>query len=605
MSLPKTGIEPLDRYAEGVASGDIPVCKWVRLAVERHYRDLERSQDPDYPYYFEPKACLHYVHFFRDHLKHYDGIFAGQPIEFEDWQYFVWGSPFGWLRKEPVRGMKFRRFREIIVIIPKKQGKSIIIGGTMLYMLDYDGWPGAQIYALAENRSHAEKLGYRDATKMVKNSEELSKRFNINRGAATIGIYCPDNDSYIQPLTSKPKSTDGFKVHMAGNDEIKDWTDFEIYDIMKDGTASNPNALIANITTAGDDRSSLGFQRQQHLKKVLEGTRKDERTFGVIFTISEEDREKFNNALAAEDPYPLVEPIIRKANPNYGVSVDAEYYRTRVMDAVNSQREKNKFLTKHLNVWINAMDHYYSVGIWLRECHAPKAVIPEEFEGRPCYLHLDLASRKDICSMYGLFRKGTTRDGKSRYATFGINFLPEAVVSENLVGRRAEYNAWAESGHFHLTPGNTTDEEAIEQELAAWAKRYRVMRVGFDEWNAWHLAEAAKRMRLKPVLIKQNTKNLSEPMKELEAWITYRRPSDDGKGIPDPRILHSGDPVLSWALGNIVAKEDANENVFPRKEHEDAKIDPGVTLINLVALEMETPLPSGGFRRRVPKVYKV
>lgn len=603
--LPKTGIEPLDRYTEGVMSRDIEVCRWVRLAVERHYRDLKRQDSEDFPYYFEPKACEHYVNFFRDHLHHFDGMHAGRPIEFEPWQYFVWGSPFGWLKKERIQGMPIRRFRERIVIIPKKQGKSIVVAGTMIYMFDYDGWRGAQVYALAKNRSHAEKLGYRDAEIMVEQSDDLQERFKVNHGAAHRGIYCDRNKSFIQPLTSKPESTDGLKIHMAANDEIKDWEDFEIYDTIKNGTAANPNSLIDNITTAGSDRSSLGYERQEYLKKVLEGSIKDEQTFGVIYTIDDEDRDIFNQALAEKDPFPLVEPIIKKANPNYGVSVGEDYYRQMVNEAKNSERKKNDFFTKHLNVWINAMDHYYSIVVWLNECEEPETVIPDAFTGKPCYLHLDLAARKDICSMYGLFPYGTTQDGKSRFATFGINFLPEAVVSENIVGRRSEYNAWAEMGHFHLTPGNTTDEDKIEEELKAWSKKYRVMKVGFDEWNAWHLADAAKSMRLNPILIKQTTKNLSEPMKELEAWITYRRPSDDGRGVPDPRIIHGGDPVLTWAMSNVVAKEDANENVFPRKEHEDSKIDPAVSLINLIALELEDPLPRSVGTKRVPKVWSV
>lgn len=636
MKLRKTGIEPLDEYCEGVMSGDIPVCKWVRLAVERHYNDLERAEnDPDFPYYFEPEACLHYVNFFRDYLQHFDGIHKGEPIIFEPWQYFVWGSPFGWLKEDRLRGMPIRRFRVIIIIIPKKQGKSIIIAGTMLYMLDFDEWPGAQIYALAKNRSHAEKLGYRDAEKMVKNSEILQDQFKVNKGAAHRGIYCEDRDSFVQPLTSKPDSTDGLKVHMAANDEVKDWTDFEIYNVMKDGTAANPNSLIANITTAGDDRSSLGYDQQEKLKKILNGVLKDEQTFGVIFTIDEgkeddpepNDREKFTEALASDEPWKLIEPIVKKANPNYGVSVGEDYYKGRVNDAKNKERDKNNFLTKHLNVWVNAMSSYFDINSWINECSFPElitdrkfnsktgyidlaSIIPEKLTGKPCYLHLDMSSKKDICSLYSLFRYGTTQDGKKRYATVGINFLPEAVVSENLVGRRSEYNAWAEQGHFVLTPGNATDLSVIEEYIKMFSNLAKVIKVGFDDWNSIQVSEMLRKARIEGVEIKQNTKNLSEPMKTVESHITYRSPSEedvDGpdKGIPDPRLVYGEDPVLTWAMSNVVAKEDANENVYPRKSHEDSKIDPAVALINLFALEEVDPLPTGNFNKRVPKVWGV
>lgn len=602
MALPKTGIEPLDEYCEGVKSGEIPVCRWVRMAVDRHYRDLRRQGTEDFPYYFEPKACLHYVDFFREQLCHFDGIHDGKPIEFQPWQYFVWGSPFGWLKTEKLEGMPIRRFREMIIIIPKKQGKSIILAGTMLYMIDFDGWKGAQVYTLAKNRSHAEKLAYRDAETIVQESEVLSERFRINKGAAHRGIYCDAMNSFIQPLTSKPESTDGLKVQMSGNDEIKDWDNFEIYEVMKDGTAANPNSLIANITTAGGDHSSLGYDRQEKLQKILQGETTDEQTFGVIYTIDDEDKEKFNEALAEDDPYPLVEPIIKKANPNYGVSVGEDYYRERISDAQQTEREKNQFLTKHLNVWIQAMSHYFNISVWTTYCQMPDLKIPDAFKGKPCYLHLDLASKKDICSMYALFHHGNTKDGKQRYTTFGENFLPEAVVSENIVGHKSRYNEWAEQGNFVLTPGNTAEYDEMLRYIQRYNDLYQVIKVGFDDWNSYQLASDVKKMRLKVVEIKQNTKNLSEPMKTLGSWITYKRPTEDGRGTPDPRLVAPGDPVLTWALSNVVAKEDANENVFPRKQHEDSKIDPAVSVINLVALELAEPLPKTS-RKRYPKVH--
>jgi phage terminase large subunit-like protein len=361
--------------------------------------------------------------------------------------------------------------------------------------------------------------------------------------------------------------------------------------------------LIADITTAGDDRTSIGYEKQEELKKILEGTYTDEQTFGVIYTISEKDREAFTEALALDDPYPAVEPIIRKANPNYDVSVSADYYKSRVNDAQKKQKDKNKFQTKHLNVWINAMDNYFTMTEWINECDQPEVVVPALFKGKPCYLHLDMSSKKDICSLMALFRCGQTADGKNRFAAFGHHFLPEAVVSENMVGRRAEYNAWSENGRFVLTPGNVTDYQTIKDYIKQYNNQFNVIKIGFDDWNSIQLNDDLRKIGMNGVEIKQRTKNLSEPMKTLESYITYRRPSEDGKGDPDPRILHNGDPVLRWAMSNVVAKEDANENVYPRKDHQDAKIDPAVALINLFALERLEALPSGKVSRRVPKVW--
>src|SRR5699024_2999293 len=194
MNLPTTGIPKLDQYCAGVKSGDIVVCKWVKLAVDRHYRDLKKwgvnhyepkTGEFDEPlkgeYYFDPSAALYYADFFESELRHFDGVFSGKPFLFEPWQWFTFASPFGWLKAERIEGMSIRRFSELNIFIPKKQGKSLWIAGTMLFMLEKDEYPGAQNYALAVNQSHAKRLGYRDAETLVKESPTLSKKFKVNK----------------------------------------------------------------------------------------------------------------------------------------------------------------------------------------------------------------------------------------------------------------------------------------------------------------------------------------------------------------------------------------------------------------------------------------
>lgn len=354
MSLPTTGIGPYDEYCSQVLNGRIEVCKWVKLAVDRHYMDMERQRTDEFPYYFEPRACMHYVDFFQNHLYHFDGIFAGKNILFEPWQYFTFATPFAWIATEKVQGYPVRRFNETIVIIPKKQGKSIIIAGTMIYMIYRDDYPGAQVYALALNASHVKRLAYRDAVNLVQGNEELKDVLRINKSAADMGIYYDKMNAHIQPITTDSKKTDGPKVHMAANDEIKDWTDFEVYDTIKNGTASDVSPLIANITTAGSDMSSLGYDREDYAKKVLTGEANDPRTHAIIYTIDKEDHENWDDL-----------SVVKKANPNFGVSVQASYYEQKIEEARQNERKKNDFMTKHLNVWINAMDHYFTMEKWI------------------------------------------------------------------------------------------------------------------------------------------------------------------------------------------------------------------------------------------------
>lgn len=634
--MQKTGIDKLDYYTSGVASGEIDVCKWVRLAVERHYKDLDRQRSEGFPYYFEPLATMHYVNFFADNLCHFDGVWKGKPVIFEPWQYFAWGSPFGWLNIQRVQDVAIRRYKEIIIIIPKKQGKTLIIAGTMLYMLDYDGWPGSQIFTLALDQTQAKKLGYGDAVKLVKNSPTLADQYRINRGAGDMGIYCDANDSQIRPSISDAEKMDGVKVHMSANDEVKDWDNFAIYKTMKQNQASDPNALTANTTTAGSDMTSLGYDLEDKMKKILDGTIIDESTFGMIYTLDNGEIEEFKNAMQHRDAFKRVEHLIKKANPNYGIAVVEDYYRKEIADAQKNARDMNDFLTKHLDIWINAMSHYFNMQEWQKCEVSAYSDWQETFAHKPCYVFIDLQSKKDICPMYALFPNGSKpasatnlmpdtftwkevdyikteinqdtinylarykelieqqwiRPARKKYAVFGVNFLPRYVVSENLVGKRSSYNAWAETGYFHLTEGKTTDYDVVLGVLRQWKKKFNIQSVGLDDWGPHTFANDVERLGLETVIIKQNTKMLSDPMKTLDAWIT------------EEQINHAGDPVLFWAMSNVVAKEDANKNVYPRKEHPDNKIDPAVALINLLAMELEFPLPRTT-KKRVPKVWTI
>lgn len=589
MALKKTGIAKYDEYTSGVLNGRIDVCKWVKLAVDRHYQDMDRQSTKDFPYYFEPKACMHYVNFFEETLMHFDGIFKNKPVKFEPWQYFTFATPFAWLCDDRINNQPIRRFNETVVMIPKKQGKSLILAGNMIFMMFEDGYPGAQVWILATSSSHAQTLAYRDAVKLVKNSPYLSEIFRINRSAGGMGIFYDDGDSFIRPLVSDSKAADGPKIHFAALEEIKDWDKKDVYETIVKGTASDVNSMIMSISTAGSDMTSLGYERQEYAQKVLTGEVVDERFHGIIFTIDKKDQPKWDDM-----------SVVKKANPNFGVSVHQSYYESELNRARQSERKKNEFLTKHQNVWINSFDNYFTMERWVEIGREYKDLKLEDFFGKPCYMFLDLASRKDICPSQLLFRYGTNTQGKKRYVTFGHYFLPAAVVSEDLVGYRADYNAWARRGLFTLTPGNTTDFEAIKEHVLWVNKKFRLMQVGMDDWAKDQLAQDLTKLRIKNGVIGQRVKYLSDPMKDLEAYII----NENEDKIHDPRIIHNGDPVLTWSMGNVVAKEDANENVYPRKEHPNKKIDPAVALINLLYMETVDPLPERR-KRKTSKVIKL
>lgn len=562
MKLPTTGIKPLDEYCAGVKSGEIDVCKWVRLAVDRHYRDLEKSKDKDYPYYFEPKAAEHYVHFFRDHLKHYEGAVAGEPIIFEPWQWFSFGSIFGWLKKKRFKGIPIRRFRSADIYVPKKNGKSIISGGTALYMMDYDEWPGAQCYILAKNQSHAKDLGYRAAVNMVEKSPELSAKYKVKEGAAFMGIYyAENNNAFYKPLTSKPESEDGRNVHFCGPDETKDWRERAIYNVMKNGTVNAPNSLIMSTTTAGTHQDSLGYERQKYLEKVLEGTVDDDTTFGVIYTVDEEDKLDENG-----DPkmdWWMNPDLWRKANPNYGVSVYDDAITSLAKNAKESPGERNAFQTKHLNVWHSAMEDYIESSKWAR-CMVRK-ISPmmnkikegmKPYAGRTAFGGLDMGSVSDFASLATCLKP---EEDKGVWNIIPFFWIPELTVP-NRKNAQILY-PWIEEGYIYTTPGETTHQDFIEEAILTIASMLSFSELAYDRYRLDMIVQHLMDEGVEMVPFGQGYVSMSPAVDNLERMVL------------EQDLNHGGNPVMSWMLSNVVIRKDPAGNRKFEKDKSQDKID--------------------------------
>jgi len=548
MNLIDTGIDGIDRYCRQVMSGETPVCRYLKQAVDRHYRDLNNQKSKKFPFYFSPEMAEHFFTFCES-LKHYNGDWAGKPLLLEDWQKFIYGSIFGWLS---VLNNK-RRFHETHIEIPKKNGKSIIGGAIALYGISVDDEPGAEVYTLATNRMQAMKLSYKAAIQMVENHTELKSVMKINKGMATMGIEYPANNSKFEPLTSKPKSLDGFNPHMAVNDETKDWDDMSVYDLIEDGIATRSQPLLYNVSTAGDNRRSLAYRKREYLISILNQIIKDDRFFGVIYTIDDEDLENWDT-----------EESWRKANPNFGISIQRSYFERQVKSGRQTQRKKNDVLTKNLNRWISAFEQWMDGDAW-KKC-ADNELTPDDFKELPCILALDLASKKDLAAMVLMFYDELSE----QFFVFLKSYLPEGFLATDPDGEKKEYRAWADDGHIILTDGSMIDQDFIKEDVIDAAKKYDVRKIAYDPFQATKLVtELQKESYLKDVLLeyRHTVLNMSEPMKEIEAKVL------------DGLLHHEDNPVLNWMFSNVVAKEDRKENIYPNKKDDGQKIDGAVAAI--------------------------
>lgn len=547
----QTGIDGIDSYCKDIISGKIAACRWVVKAVERHYRDLRKSNAGKLEYYFEPKAAQHFFDFCYKR-KHYEGDVAGLPIELEPWQQFVWGSIFGWIHKKT----KHRRFRETHIEIPKKNGKSILGALIALYGITYDDEPGAQVYNLAINRTQVMKLSYRAAMEMSEKDPELSPMLHVKKSMADMKIECKETSSFFEPLTSKPDRLDGFNVHMSINDETKDWTQLEIYDLMEDGMATRTQPLLYNVTTAGDNRRSLGYQKREYSIGVLDSVIKNEMFFCIIYSIDEEDVDKWDDI-----------KTWKKANPNFGVSVREMYYKSQVTRGRESHHKKMDVLTKNLNVWVNAASSWMNIDQW-NECGDDKLTI-DDVKHLPAIISLDLASKVDIAAVMIMFYDHDMED----FYFFLRGYLPEEYLADSVDKSKEDrankklYRVWADQGHLILTPGYKIDQDFIKQDVQDMMRAYKVERIAYDPFQATKLVTEFEKEDLPVIEYRHIVNNMSEPMKELEAIV--------GSG----KLHHDNNPVFTWMMSNVVAKEDVKRNIYPRRKDDESKIDGAIAAI--------------------------
>lgn len=529
-------VESANKYARDVVSGDIVACKWVILACQLHLDDLRASQSDEFPYYFD-HAAAEKVCKFVQRMPHTKGKWAsnGELFLLSGWQFFFLASVFGWKRRAD--GM--RRYRRALLWVPRKNGKSLLAAAIGLYMMSADGEYGAEVYSGATSEKQAWEV-FRPAKIMASKTPEFLSYFGVDVNASNINI--PDNGSRFEPVIGKPG--DGSSPHCAIIDEYHEHKTDESLDTMETGMGAREQPLMLMITTAGDNLSGPCYQMQLDAQKMLDGVIESDQTFALIYTI--DDGDDWTDI-----------KTIKKANPNFGVSVSEDFLLARLQDAKNNSRKQSTFQTKHLNVWVGARNAYFNVDRW-RQC-ADTSLNLEDFVGRPCYLGLDLASKVDIAALEILFPLGD-----NDFVRFGRYYLPETAI-EN--GVNEHYQAWAKDGWLTITEGEIIDFAKIKDDIVDLFTRFSVLVCAYDPFQATMLVTELMGQGVPVVEMRPTVQNFSDPMKTLDGLIRARR------------IRHNGDPVMSWMVSNVVAREDAKENVYPRKDRAENKIDGVIALL--------------------------
>ncbi|MDE1496914.1 terminase large subunit [Xenorhabdus bovienii] len=542
-------VNTANQYARDVVRGKIEVGRYVREACQRHLDNLNQEKSRQFNYRFDKDLAERAAKFIQL-LPHTKGewAFKRMPITLEPWQLFIVCSVFGWVHK----GSRLRRFREVYTEIPRKNGKSAISAGVALYCFTCDDEFGAEVYSGATTEKQAWEV-FRPARLMCKRTSMLLEAFGIEVNAANMNR--PADGARFEPLIGNPG--DGQSPSCAIVDEYHEHDTDDLYTTMLTGMGARRQPLMWAITTAGYNIEGPCYDKRREVLEMLSGNVPNEELFGVVYTVDEGDD------WTSPD-------VLRKANPNMGVSVYADFLLSQQQRALNNPRLASVFKTKHLNIWVSAREAYFNMVNW-KQCEDTSLTL-EQFAGQPCFLAFDLARKLDMNSMARLFSRDI--DGKRHFYSiaprFWVPYDTVYSVEQNESRRNAErFQKWVEMDLLTVTEGAEVDYRYILEEAKLACHLNPVNEAPIDPFGATGLSHVLADEGINPIIITQNFTHMSDPMKELEA------------AIQSGRFHHDGHPIMSWCLGNVVGKTLAGNDdiVRPIKEHKDSKIDGAVALI--------------------------
>lgn len=522
--------------------GDVVVGKFVLLAVERHYRDLQDGAKRGLV--FSPDHAWHVIDYIEKFFVHIKGPLAGKPILLDPWQKFWTAVLYGWRRADGRR-----RFTRAYEEVARKNGKSTWKGPQGAYLFMMDGEQGAEVYAVASTREQAMtvfKPAFENFKRWVKRSPGVARSFRVFEGLNQERIE--SGASVFKPIASNADAQDGFNPSAVLYDELHAQKSREQWDVLESGFGAREQPLLSAITTAGFILDGICTEIRDYLIGILEGRRKDDDFFGYIYTLDEGD-----------DVFDESNWI--KANPALGKSKSIDYLRGMARKAKAVPSALANFKTKDLNIWCNDAEGWLDIDVWDK---GKAKFDPAMLLGRTCYGGLDLASTRDLTAFSLVF---PPEDGGEWHVLVWI-WCPVAKLEEQ-AGDAAPYKRWHAEGWINTTEGDVTDYAPVREAVLQAMRDYDIKEIGFDRWNAQQLCNELMDKDCPLVEVPQNTGGMHPGTRKLEELIYAKR------------LRHNGNPVLRWAAGNVALLFDSNDNFRPdkKKSKRNGRIDPIVATV--------------------------
>lgn len=448
-------------YYQKIKDGSVTVGDYVRTVYSIVIEGLENKD-----FFFDIKKAEKAIKFIENFCRHHEGALAPNLIKLELWQKALISTIFGVLDQEGNR-----QFREIFIVIARKNGKTLLAAAISAYCTYLDGEYGGRIYFTAPKLQQA-SLCFNAFHQMITKEPELNSLAKKRR----TDIYIERSNSSAMPLAFSAKKSDGLNVSLAIADEVASWegdSGLKFYEVIKSSLGARKQPLIISISTAGYVNNGVYDELMMRATRFLRGESKERRFLPILYMIDDIDKWNDINEL-------------QKSNPNLGVSVSVDYLIEEIAIAENSLSKKAEFLTKYCNIKQNSSCAWLSTKtIKTMECE-PLSL--EDFRGSYCVGGIDLSQTTDLTAASVVIEKN------------GIEYilakawLPAEKLEEAIARDRIPYDQFIEKGWLGLSGENFIDYKDVYDWFMSLVNDYEIypLVVGYDRYSSQYLVSDMK-----------------------------------------------------------------------------------------------------------------
>ena len=480
--------------------------------------------------------------------------FFGKPFILEPWQKAIVANVFGWYSNDD----DMRRYREILIYVPRKNGKTELMAAMNNYIMFCDNEHGAEIYTAASTETQA-KIVWEVSKKMIQNKSILRDNCKLYTKSITHDM----TDSFYKYIPANAAALHGANAHCIVVDELHVCTE-DMIEVLSTSQGARMQPLFFYTTTADFDRPSICNKTLDRAIKIREGDLKDPNFLPAVYQATKEDD------WHSEETW-------KKSNPNYGVSLNPKEFQRAYEKACAESSAENTFKRLRLNLKTEQSERWIDLKLWdlcgknhpnrLKEGRVFRGH-PDDLEsmaGKVCYAGLDLSSTIDTSSLVLIFPEDDMK-------IISYFWIPEDSAAAKEKTDKVPYLQWSADGWVELTPGNRIDYAFIRQKIIDVCEIVDMKEIGFDPYNATQLSiDLTENFGLPMKMVRQGFVTMNEPCKKLEA--------DMAKG----EIDHGGNPVLRTHAANVMVRKDPTGSIKIDKEKSSEKVDGMAALIDAEA----------------------